>query len=884
MGDGPQTVGDASGSWTMDPMNRAPEEYGRDRQDSGARRVFGSGERYPSRSDEPPAASSQGIPVPGHGRMVRIVAGEHVLTVNPVDGSEVEPCPPGSRPGPPARSGPEARVRQHTASRPPAPVGRVLPQLPLLGRDEERERLRRLLSQGRSVRVTGPSGSGRTSLLEAVAGDCEDLAPDGVVRLSGRHRTATDLLHGLFEAVHDAAGQRPDRARLLESVRGIGAVIVVDDIEFGGSALDELLDAAPDCALLISATADIPAPSDAAHVEELYLTGLSRPDSLDLLARAAQRPLDGDEAAWAADLWFESEGLPLRFVQAAAILRNRDAVMPGRNASETDEEFFAAFEPIAALTPLPALAEAAAPVGLLVTRLSEPARSTLRFAFALGGECPDQTQLPALTGDAYADGAVGELLGCGLITAAGPQHRLAAGVLAQLKAAGYGVGAAERARTAADHYARWVEEGSVAPARVAAEESVILAAMSALVAGRDPVHAGSAVRLARRTAPMFAAALHWSTWEMVLRHGQEAARVSGDVPEAAYFHHEFGVLALCSGSLDRARAELEASIGLRGALADKHGAVTGRRALALVEDHTQGFDHVTGIATPPGGTAVGPSAVAQTAIGQAALGHAVAGQAAAAQTPLGPTATERAAANRAAAIESLRAARREGPDSIAGSLSAVRAEDDTSATRLFDSSGPNDVPAPVADEQLPEPLGQRPGLHRKHEGPRRNAVAIGAGALLTAVLGTVVVLGSSSGRDDGRDRTRSEQPDAGGDGGGGDVFGDDPGAGSGGDRERSGGTDGSDSRGGAGGGARSVADEADSASGSESNGPGRDGSSRPGSHTSEPGAPSGKPTKSPGDPSGTPEPSESSPTESVDPTATPSSSISEIAGIPLEEE
>ncbi|SCF61265.1 hypothetical protein GA0115255_100231, partial [Streptomyces sp. Ncost-T6T-2b] len=44
-------------------------------------------------------------------------------------------------------------------------------------RQEERERLVRLLARGRSVRLTGQPGSGRTALLDAVAADCADLAP-----------------------------------------------------------------------------------------------------------------------------------------------------------------------------------------------------------------------------------------------------------------------------------------------------------------------------------------------------------------------------------------------------------------------------------------------------------------------------------------------------------------------------------------------------------------------------------------------------------------------------------------------------------------------------------------------------------------------------------
>ncbi|MDV9193622.1 ATP-binding protein, partial [Streptomyces sp. SR27] len=501
----------------------------------------------------------------------------------------------------------------------PVPPGPAAPQLPLLERQEQRDRLAGVLGRGRSARLTGPAGSGRTALLDAVAADCEGLAPDGVIRLSGHHRTPLELLRELFTAVRHAPDHRPDRAELLARLDDIGAVVVVDDLEFGGAALDELLAAAPECAFLLAAGPDTPAPSADAHIEEIQLAGLGRGAALKLLESAVGRTLTDEEANWAGDLWFESEGLPLRFVQAGALLRQRDRlrVTPAEfDAFGALEEAFGPTDPDAAAAvaaaafdglddpdielreiPLPSLGEGAAPAALLASRLSRSAQTALRFAVALGGEVPHQAHLPALVGDTHADAALGELMACGLLSPVGPRYRLAAGVLTQLLAQGYEPEAAARAHTVAQHYAWWAAHPSVTPERAAAESDALLAALSVLVAGPGTggsvadvdadvtaEHRATAVLLARAAAPAFAAGLHWGAWERALRAGQEAARLTGEVAEEAYFHHELGVLALCAGNLERARAELEASIGMRGVLADKRGTVAGRRALALVAD------------------------------------------------------------------------------------------------------------------------------------------------------------------------------------------------------------------------------------------------------------------------------------------------------------
>ncbi|WP_306321829.1 MULTISPECIES: ATP-binding protein [unclassified Streptomyces] len=694
----------------MDPTNRGPEEFSHDRHDQTA----DSGGR--PRPPRDPLTPDFGQPSPALARAVQLVSGDYLLTVNPVDGSEIEPCPPGERPERPAKYDATERAALARAARPPLPPGPAQPQLPLLERQEERERLVRLLARGRSVRLTGPSGSGRTALLDQVTEDCADIAPDGVVRLCGHRRSVEDLLYDLFAAVHSAPLHRPDRALLLELVHEIGAVVVLDDLEFGGAALDELLEATPECAFLLAATPDVPAPSPDSHVEEVFLAGLGRVGGQELLERAVGRVLTDEEAQWAADLWFESEGLPLRFVQAGALLRQRDRLSAGAGefdafgsyegpgAAPVDAPFDAPFgapadaafgapadaafdAPFDAAdghsVPLPALAEAAAPAALLASRLSGSARATLEFAVALGGEIPHQAHLPALIGDTHADAALAELVSCGLVTPVGARYRLAAGVRQQLETAGYGTDSAARGRTAARHYAWWAAHPSVGPERTAAESDALLAALSATT---DP---DGSVELARAAAPAFAAGLAWSAWERALGAGVEAARTTGQVSEEAYFHHESGVLALLGGQLDRARVELESALALRGAAADKRGTIAARRALALVADRSGG----------------------------AAAGEEI------------PEAMYEESAS---------------PPGGVPSYAQLPQEADDPETLVTRQAAP--TPTPPA----PTVVGGAKAPSRKSvvSGARRNMVAAGAGALLAAVLGTVVTLGATSGNDD----------------------------------------------------------------------------------------------------------------------------------------
>ncbi|MFB7663028.1 ATP-binding protein [Kitasatospora sp. NPDC056138] len=533
-------------------------------------------------------------------RTGEVVSGGLLLTVGTPDGSEARPCPDEWRPVP-RRSGgaggggPQGRG----APGPGAPVGplalgRAPADLPLLEREPEIAELLELLSEGRSVRLVGRPGSGRSALLAAVAEAAAGIAPDGVVRLAGYRRTAQDLLQDLFAATHRNPGFRPDRRQLPALLAPVGAIVVIDDVEPSGAELEELLATAPDCAFLIAVAADSPAPAPGSRLEDRPVAGLSRPACLGLVARLTGRPLEEPERSWVVDLWFESQGLPLRFVQAAALLRQRDAEVDALVAARQDRHSVFGLvkevpEPedpaeleseLRSTVPLPSVAESASPAVRLAEGLSESGQAVLRLAVAFGGELPTAPHLPALIDVGLGESALRELSDCGLAVSIGGHHRLSSGVL-ELLAPHWEPGTV--ADGAAQHFSWWVGHGSVDLGQVAAEAEVVI---SALLADRAADRPQAVLWLARAAAPAFALSLRWGAWERALQLGREAATSLGSTADEAWFRQELGVLALCEGAPGRARAELEAAVALRAAVGESRGGAAARRMLDLLQAET----------------------------------------------------------------------------------------------------------------------------------------------------------------------------------------------------------------------------------------------------------------------------------------------------------
>ncbi|MDH6705003.1 putative membrane protein YgcG [Kitasatospora sp. MAA19] len=539
-----------------------------------------------------------------------LVSGGLLVGVGAPDGSEVRPCPEEWRPRPrriersePAR-GPVGGVGRAVG---PLALGAGPADLPLLDREADIAELLGLLAEGRSIRLVGQAGSGRSALLSAVAEAAADLAPGGVVQLCGHRRTAADLLQDLFAATHHAPGYRPDPGQLAAHLAEVGAIVVVDGAEQSGAELEELLAAAPGCAFLISAAPGSPPLPPGSRLQDHLVAGLSRSACLALAARQAGRPLDVAEKAWAVDLWFESEGLPLRFVQAAALLRQRDVSVDALVAAEEDRMgvFGAVEEPVhdpdpavrenalRRTVPLPSVAETASPAVRLAEGLSEPAQAVLRLAVALGGECPTAPHLPALIDVGQGESALAELADAGLAVSIGGHHRLTAGVLDLLAPHWPARGCLDGA---AQHFAWWVGHSSVSLAQVAAEAEVVI---GVLLADRAAGRHDAVVRLARAAAPALALALRWGAWERVLQLGLEAARRTGSGTDQAWFHHEAGVHAFCVREPSRAMAELETALTLRAAAGEQRGVAAARRMLDLLRADGRQLEPAAAAASAP---------------------------------------------------------------------------------------------------------------------------------------------------------------------------------------------------------------------------------------------------------------------------------------------
>jgi len=167
-----------------------------------------------------------------------------------------------------------------------------------------------------SVEVTGEHGIGKSWLLRRAGAEAQALFTGGVVRVPPGTFGGSDLLQALFEAFYGVEERcRPARRELRERFVRTRALLLVDDAALDDTAIEQLQDVAPNCAVLLATHQ----PRLQRDVGPIVLGGLSATDSMALLERLRGAPITGPELGEALEHCHASRGHPERLSRSSRI-------------------------------------------------------------------------------------------------------------------------------------------------------------------------------------------------------------------------------------------------------------------------------------------------------------------------------------------------------------------------------------------------------------------------------------------------------------------------------------------------------------------------------------------------------------------------------------
>ena len=264
--------------------------------------------------------------------------------------------------GSPASSRPAARPDQ---SEPPARRSNLPAQLTsFVGRDDELNRVAKLLDEARLVTLTGPGGTGKTRLAVEAAARLADESPDGVWFIPlAPVRDALDVPQAVLTALGVPEATRsaetgwitvlPPLDRLADVLASRQLILVLDNCEHLVDAVarlaDQVLAGAPGVRVLATSREPLgitgetlcPVPSLPLPPEGVLATDALDYGSVRLLAdrAAAVRPgftVDAVNVAAVTRICRALDGSPLAIELAAARLR---ALTPAQVADRLDDRF-----------------------------------------------------------------------------------------------------------------------------------------------------------------------------------------------------------------------------------------------------------------------------------------------------------------------------------------------------------------------------------------------------------------------------------------------------------------------------------------------------------------------------------------------------------------
>jgi hypothetical protein len=433
------------------------------------------------------------------------------------------------------------------------PLPRVTPRLPsgppLIDRHEE-VGLAVATAPGGPLVLHGPVGSGRTSVLHAVARDDRLTPGDGVAVVAGRGLGVRDLLQEVFDSFfEDPAGAQRSRAWLARHLAGLRGVVAIDDSGLTSDELAEVLVPLSACAVVVTGEQ---APMLASG-RTIRLPGLPLADGVALLCRVIGRELDADEVAAAEVLCQRLDGHPGRLVLAGARVRDEGADLVSLSASVSDPADVAAG---------------------LYAALPAAAKDVVRALLALSGGPVAHAQAVAVAG-AGDDPPLRDLLTRHLVSASSPRYVLDATLARDL---GGRVREAS-ADTIVEHYRAHTALHRDRPEALLDDVDVLLdVARMAAAAGRHR----AVVDIARNSDVVLAGAGRLDALHALLRLARDSAHAMGDQDAVAWALHQAGSLDLGLEAHASARELLEDALAVRQQLGDEAAVAATRNNLDVL--------------------------------------------------------------------------------------------------------------------------------------------------------------------------------------------------------------------------------------------------------------------------------------------------------------
>ncbi len=460
----------------------------------------------------------------------QVAVGSYILQIGDVNGGVVNVTAPSSAP---------------RTTRRPAPVTlRPRPFQALLDREVEFTAVKEALQSSTPVSLFGDGGIGKTSFLRQLAylPEITQFA-DGVVFLDVTDLRLDDLLQSLFDAFYDSPSTfKPTEAEIRLGLQNLRALIILDDLELARDEVTTLLDAAPQCQFVLAS----PQRSLWGEGKLVPLSGLPEAEALALFEREAGRTVDDGERDQVKALCLSMGGHPLRILQAAALVRERNLPIADLLAQ--------------AHTKLPEQAVTNA----AVNTLTETQKRILAILAASGGAVISLDHLLALTSDPEVQAAARGLVNLGLVQAHSPRYSLRGDLVATL-AASWNLTSWED--TLINYFVNWVAQQ---PSQMLMEESAE-ALIRAVKKAEEKKKWPEVIRIGRALEKTYALWKRWQAWSDVLNIILKAARMLGDKKVEAWVLHQLGSRAMCLGLAEQGKSLLTQALNLRQLIGDKAG-------------------------------------------------------------------------------------------------------------------------------------------------------------------------------------------------------------------------------------------------------------------------------------------------------------------------